>query len=286
MKSRYAWIEAHRGQHSVEKMVHLLRVSRSAYYASRKAVPSPRKQEEEHLKAEIQQTFAQSRRRYGSPRIHQVLRQQGYRVGHNRVARLMRVQGLQAVPKRRWTSTTQSQHRLPVAENVLNRDFQAAGPNEKWASDLTYLPTSEGWLYLAVVLDLYSRQVVGWSLGADMRTELVLDALDMAVKRRRPGPGLLFHSDRGSQYASVAFRERLQARRMLQSMSRRGNCWDNACVESFFGSLKQEAYRQPLQTRKAARLAVFEYIEGFYNPHRLHSTLGYLSPIQFERRVA
>lgn len=207
-------------------------------------------------------------------------------MGHNRVARLMRELDLQAVSPKRWQVTTQSNHRQPAADNVLARGFQAERPNEKWASDVTYLWTAEGWLYLAVVLDLYSRQVVGWSTRSDLRTELVLDALNMAVQSRRPKPGLLFHSDRGIQYASDAFRGRLAELGVVQSMSRKGNCWDNACVESFFGTLKQEACGTVFQTRHEARFAMFEYIAGFYNPHRLHSTLGYLSPVQFERKGA
>jgi putative transposase len=286
MTARYAWIQAHQEQFSAEKMVDALQVSRSGYYAWRKHPQSPRQRANEQLKADIAATYEASRNTYGSPRVTQALRQSGQPVGHNRVARLMREMELQARPKKRWKVTTQSKHRHLVAENSLAREFQAAAPDQKWVGDITYILTAEGWLYLAVVLDLYSRKVVGWSMSTEMRTDLVLDALNMAVTDRKPRPGLLFHSDRGVQYASERFRARLQQLGIQQSMSRKGNCWDNACVESFFGTMKQEGCGRLFKSRQEARICLFDYIAGFYNPRRLHSTLGYLSPNQFERRVA
>lgn len=285
MNERYAWIQKHQEQHSVEKMAEALNVTSSGYYAWRKSPYSKRHQENEQLKEDILQAWEQGRQRYGSPRITQVLRQKS-RVGHNRVARLMREMGLQARAKKRWKVTTQSKHDLPIAENLLARNFEAKRPNEKWVGDITYILTAEGWLYLAVVLDLYSRKVVGWSMSHEMKTELVLDALNMAVVNRRPGPGLLFHSDRGVQYASRTFRERLSQLGIQQSMSRKGNCWDNACIESFFGTIKQEGCGILYKSRREARIHIFEYIEGFYNRQRIHSALGYFSPESFERRSA
>ena len=286
MSARYTWIQAHQEQHSVEKMVDALDVTRSGYYAWRKKPQSRRQRENDQLKEEIAKTYESSRKTYGSPRITQTLRQNGRNVGHNRVARLMRETGLRALTKKRWKVTTQSKHRYPVAENILGREFKAAGPDQKWVGDITYILTAEGWLYLAVVLDLYSRKVVGWSMSSEMRTDLVLDALNMALTERKPAGGLLFHSDRGVQYASERFRSRLEQLGIQQSMSRKGNCWDNACVESFFGTMKQEGCGILFKSRREARMFIFEYIAGFYNKRRSHSTLGYLSPDQFERRVA
>lgn len=286
MSPRYVWIQTHQEQHSVERMADVLDVSRSGYYAWRKNPQSLRQRENEQLKEEIAATFESSRKTYGSPRVAQALRQKGRRIGRHRVARLMREEGLQARPKKRWKVTTQSKHRHPVAENSLGRDFTSAGPDQKWAGDVTYILTAEGWLYLAVVLDLCSRKVVGWSMSTEMRADLVIDALNMAVADRKPKPGLLFHSDRGVQYASERFRACLGELGIKQSMSRKGNCWDNACVESFFGTMKQEGCGILFKSRQEARICIFDYIAGFYNPRRLHSTLGYLSPDQFERRVA
>jgi len=186
--------------------------------------------------------------------------------------------------KRKRVNTTDSNHSRPVAENILNRQFQVSEPNRVWAGDITYIPTREGWLYLSVVLDLNSRKVVGWSMAQTMETDLVLGAMNMALQRRETAPGLLFHSDRGSQYASQAFQEHLKGYSMSQSMSRKGNCYDNACSESFFGTLKLECCDRVFTTRKEASSAIFEYIEVFYNRQRLHSSLGYLSPEQFEQQ--
>lgn len=286
MNARYPWIKAHQGQHSVEKMAQALDVTTSGYYAWRKKPQSKRSKENKLLQQEIFVAWEGGRQRYGSPRIARVLRQKGFVVSQKRVARLMRESGIQAKPKKRWKVTTQSNHRLPIAENLLARNFESIRPDEKWAGDITYILTAEGWLYLSVVLDLHSRKVVGWSMSHEMKTDLVLDALNMAVVNRRPGPGLLFHSDRGVQYASGAFRERLSQLGIRQSMSRKGNCWDNACMESFFGTMKQEGCGILFKSRQEARIHIFEYIEGFYNRQRIHSTLGYLSPECFERRSA
>lgn len=229
--------------------------------------------------------FDQNRRSYGSPRIYTELRDEGILCSENRVARLMRKASICVEPVRKFRATTDSAHGLPVAVNHLGRQFQAETANTKWASDITYLWTKEGWLYLAVVLDLFSRRVVGWSLQASLHKELVLNALDMAVQGRKPDAGLLHHSDRGSQYASLTFQESLIQIGAVCSMSRKGDCWDNAVVESFFSTLKREMVnRETFETRKEARLAVFEWIEVWYNRKRRHSALGYLSPEAFEKQ--
>jgi len=263
-----------------------MNVTRSGYYAWRGREPSQRQKDNETLLSRIRSFFERSKHTYGSPRILRDLREAGFTCGKHRVARLMRQAGLRAVVALRFRVTTDSKHALPVAENRLTRNFGAPGPNVKWASDITYLWTGEGWLYLAVVLDLFSRRVVGWSMQASMGRCLVVDALKTALYQRRPGPGLLHHSDRGSQYASEAFQQALDTAGIACSMSRRGNCWDNAPVESFFGTLKQELVnRRRFATRLQARQEVFEYIEVWYNRQRRHSSLGYVSPAQFERRA-
>ncbi len=263
-----------------------MQVTRSGYYAWRKREPSEHKRQDETLLDPIRQFFERSKHTYGSPRILRDLREAGFACGKHRVARLMRQAGLRAVRPRRFRATTDSKHALPVAENLLGRDFTATKVDERWAADITYVWTGEGWLYLAVVLDLFSRRIVGWSMQASLHKELVLDALSMALCQRHPGLGLLHHSDRGSQYASEAFQEVLGEAGIVCSMSRRGNCWDNAVVESFFGTLKNEMVnRRRFAPRDVARQEVFEYIEIWYNRQRRHSSLGYLSPAEFERKV-
>jgi transposase InsO family protein len=263
-----------------------MRVTRSGYYSWRKRQPSERHKHNETLRTQIRTFFERSKGTYGSPRILRDLREAGVCCGKHRVARLMGQAGLRAVVAPRFRVTTDSKHSLPVADNLLARDFSAPGVNVKWASDITYLWTGEGWLYLSVVLDLFSRRVVGWCMQARLDRSLVLNALEAAVGQRHPGPGLLHHSDRGGQYASGDFQARLAASGILCSMSRRGNCWDNAPVESFFGTLKQELVsRCRFATREAARQEVFKYIEAWYNRQRRHSSLGYLSPAEFERRA-
>jgi putative transposase len=231
----------------------------------------------------IRRIYAKSRRTYGSPRIQAELRAEGVVCNHKRVARLMRLVGLQARRHRRKVTTTDSKHEFPIAPNLLNRQFETEGPNLKWVSDITYIPTREGWLYLAVIMDLFSRKIVGWSMGPAITADLVEDALRMALYEREPNPGLLHHSDRGSQYASNQTRQILVANHIQVSMSRTGNCYDNAVIESFFSTLKCELiYLEDYQTRTEASVDIFEYIATFYNTVRRHSTLGYLSPNQFE----
>jgi putative transposase len=269
-------------------MTSALGVSESGYYRFRKRASFKRSQSDHRLVETIRRLHVASRQTYGSPSIHQQLRQLGIAVGRNRVERLMRdhrIVGL--MPKRRRVVTTDSRHEHPIADNVLDRNFTAASANQKWVSDITYIATSEGWLYLASVIDLFSRRVVGWSMSDRCDQHLTLAALRMAVERRQPADGLLHHSDRGSQYCATAYRQLLADWRMIPSMSRKGNCWDNAVIESWHRTLKVElVYRQRYRSRAEARASIFEYIEGFYNRERRHSRLGYLSPDQFERQHA
>ncbi len=234
---------------------------------------------------QIRQVHAASRRTYGSPRIYAELREQGVRCSKKRIARVMRGAGIRACRPRRSRTTTDSRHSLPVAANLLNREFAAPAANTKWAADITYIETREGWLYLAVVLDLFSRRVVGWAMQPTLERKLVLAALEMALGQRHCTTTLVHHSDRGSQYASGDYRARLAAAGIRCSMSRRGDCFDNAPVESFFSTLKTELVNQQrFATRQEARRAIFEYVEVFYNRKRRHSALGYLSPVEFEER--
>lgn len=277
-------MKEHRGEFEIECMCQTLNVSRSGFYGwcGRKA--SLRSQEDQRLKGKIVDSHQRSERTYGSPRIHDDLQKSGERVGRRRVARIMKENQIFSIHKRQFKITTDSEHQFPVAENLLDRDFSADAPNKKWVTDITFIPTAEGWLYLAVVLDLSSRRVVGWSMGTRLERKLVLDALRMALHGRRPPQGLLHHSDRGSQYASIEYRELLQAHGILASMSRRGNCWDNAVVESFFKTLKVErVYHRSYKTRLEAQADIFQYIEVFYNRQRKHSAIGYRSPVDFEQ---
>jgi transposase InsO family protein len=265
----------------------VLRVSRSGYYAWRRAPESPRAAENRRLDAAIRRLFEDHRGRYGAPRITLDLQAEGWLVSRRRVARRMRAMGLRARAARRFTATTQSKHALPVAPNRLQQDFTAAGPNQQWVADITYLWTGEGWLYLAVVLDLYSRAVVGWSMAERITKALVINALGMAIWRRRPAPGLVVHSDRGSQYAALDYQALLNQHGFLGSMSKKGDCYDNAAMESFFHTLKvEQVHGARYPTREAAKADVFEYIETYYNPKRRHSTLNYQSPWDFENRMA
>lgn len=281
---RYRFIEKHQPKYPVGQQCQALGVSRSGYYAWR--VREKQQDKKDLLQAlieHIHRIHARSRRTYGSPRVHAELRAEGVMCNHKRIARLMRLEGLQGRRKRRKAATTDSKHNFPVAPNVLNREFEAEAPNEKWVADITYIPTQEGWLYLAAVLDLYSRKIVGWSMSPQVTADLVEDALRMALYERQPDPGLLHHSDRGSQYASEQIRRILAANHIEVSMSRTGNCYDNAVMESFFSTLKSEqVHHQNYKTRTEASRDIFEYIAGFYNTVRRHSTLGYLSPNQFE----
>lgn len=264
-------------------MCRVLEVSTSGYYDWRARPESRRKKQDRRLAVEIKAIHKESRQTYGSPRIHDELKDRGIHCGKKRVARLMRLHDISAKQTRRFKATTDSKHARPVAENVLARQFTPSAPNVVWAADITYIPTRQGWLYLAVVLDLFSRRVVGWSMHNRLNRSLVLDALKMALRGRSPRPGLIHHSDRGSQYASGDYQGLLQAHQMVCSMSRRGNCWDNAPVESFFSTLKRElVHHRRWQTRAAVRAAIFEYIEVWYNRKRRHSSLGYQSPVQYE----
>ena len=282
---KYEFMERERSRFAVERMCRLLVASRSGYYAwLRERGRGRRLKENEALLEAIRRFYRASRGTYGSPRITEDLRDAGLRCGENRIARLMRVNGIIAKTRRRFKATTNSRHRLPVSPNLLNRDFTADGPNKIWTFDITYVWTEEGWLYLAVVLDLFSRQVVGWAMGDRIDTDLVLRAFNQAVMRRRPAPGLIFHSDRGSQYASDDFRKALKLCGAVQSMSNKGNCYDNAVTETFFHTLKTElVYFERYTTRAEAKRGIFEYIEAFYNRVRRHSSLGYRSPHVFEQ---
>jgi putative transposase len=281
---KFGFIEQQRGVHGVGKVAKILGVSRGGYYAWRCRAPSERTRVQEELVGRIEGIQQEVKYRYGSPRMTCELRRRGVRVGHNRVARLMRQQGLGARCRKRFRSTTDSKHNLPIAQNLVNRGFQVAEANRVWVSDITYISTAEGWLYLCTVLDLNSRKVVGWSMSPRMKSELVVQALMMAVLGRRPPEGLIFHSDRGSQYCSHVFRRWTNRYGMRQSMSRKGDCWDNAPAESFFNTLKGELYgHRAFRSRQEARTAIFEYIEVFYNRVRLHSSLGYMSPVDYER---
>lgn len=281
---KYRFIEKHQLQYPVSQQCSALAVSRSGYYAWRDR-QRKRKQEDVQraLIEHIHRIYKKSRQTYGSPRVHAELRAEGVVCNHKRVARLMRLEGIQGRRKRRKVLTTDSKHAFPVAPNLLNREFEAEGSNEKWVADITYIPTREGWLYLAAVLDLYSRKIVGWAMSPRVTADLVEDALRMALYERQPDRGLLHHSDRGSQYASDQIRRILVANHIEISMSRTGNCYDNAVMESFFGTLKCEwVHHQDYKTRMEASRDIFEYIAGFYNTVRRHSALGYLSPNDFE----
>jgi transposase InsO family protein len=282
---RFAFIATEKAEFPVRLLCRTLQVSRAGFYAWQMRPPSRRQQDDDRVDVQIAAIHAESRQRYGSPRIHAELRDRGCRMGRKRVARLMRVRGLAGRRRRRFRTTTHSRHPFPIAPNVLARQFARAAPDQAWVTDITYIPTGEGWLYLAVILDLHSRFVVGWAMSAHITDDLTLDALDMALARRRPQPGLLHHSDRGSQYASGDYQRVLAQHGVVCSMSRRGNCWDNAVAESFFATLKVELVHDAVwPTRTAARLELFEYLELFYNGRRRHSALGYLSPRAFEHR--
>ena len=265
-------------------MCDALDVSRSGYYAWLRRPESKRKAEDKTLSEAIKEIHKDSNGEYGSPKIHQELRRRGTRCGRKRVARLMRKDGLKAKTIRKFKATTNSDHNLPVAENLLNRNFSPPAPNKAWVADITYIWTNEGWLYLAIVIDLFSRAVVGWSMSERMTRTLVLDAFTLAVKRRKPPLGLIHHSDRGSQYASADFQKLLEKHGAICSMSRRANCWDNAAAESFFALMKRAlVFHNQYQTRDQARQSIFDYIERFYNRKRLHSSLGYRTPFEVDQ---
>jgi putative transposase len=281
--SGFELVDAEKANHPVAVICRAVGVSRSGYYAWLRASLSKRAQRNEQLLVEIRAVHARHRERYGSPRIHHELRNQGLRVGRKRVARLMKEDGLRGRPRRRFRRTTDSRHRLPVAPNLLKRNFRTSATNEAWAGDITYVWTSEGWAYLAVLLDLFSRRVVGWALGRSLDRELALNALRMALTRRRPPAGLIHHTDRGCQYASREYRALLHRHGLRCSMSRVGDCYDNAVAESFFATLKKElVHGCAFATRSEAYDALSDYIDNYYNHDRRHSAAGQLSPVQFE----
>jgi putative transposase len=280
----FAFIAAEKAQFPIRVLCRALDVSPSGYYAAQQRPPSARTQRDTALLRRLHVLHADSRRTYGRPRLRRALRQAGFHVGDRRVRRLMRAGGLVARGRRRYRVTTDSRHDAPVAPNHLARAFTVTRPNRVWAGDITALWTTEGWLYLAVLLDLASRRVVGWAADATMDTELSLAALRQALTRRRIRRGLLHHSDRGVQYASARYQALLRQHGMRVSMSRKGNCWDNSVVESFFRTLKTELHPMTWPTRAEARRAIVDYIECFYNRQRLHSTLDYRTPAAFEAR--
>jgi putative transposase len=284
--SRYRFIAAEKAHYSVAQLCRVLQVASSGYYAWRHRQPSRRTQANLTLTELIRVVHERSRCTYGAPRIHAELRAGKQRVSRKRVARLMHQAGLAGRPPRRFRRTTIADPKVQVAD-LVQRDFTATAPDQKWFGDITYIRTWEGWLYLAVILDAYSRKVVGWAMADHLRTELATAALKMALTLRRPKPGLIHHTDRGVQYTSTAYGELLTAHHVRQSVGRPGTCWDNAVAESFFATLKTELiYRHAWPSRRHAELAIFEFIAGWYNQHRRHSTLGYSSPADVERRTS
>lgn len=281
---KYAWIEQHQTEFRISSLCQILEVSRSGYYEWLDRPLSAQRQEDQHLRAEIERHFEQGRGTYGTRRIRRLLAESGYPVSRRRIQRLMAEAQLRCRTRRKFRPATASAPASRVAPNVLERRFEVTAPDRVYVGDITYVPTAEGWLYLAVVIDLFSRAVVGWAMAGHMRATLVNQALTMAIERRRPSPGLVMHTDRGSQYAADSYLRLLQTHGIQPSMSRKGDCWDNAVVESFFHSLKTELiYLENFQNREHAQHAIFEYIEVFYNRQRRHSTIDYLAPLVYEQ---
>jgi putative transposase len=282
----FRWIAARKAEHSVLTMCRVLGVSRSGFHAFDRRVPCDRDLADAWLSERITQIHAKSRGTYGARRVHAELRHQGVRVGRKRVERLMRQAGVSGLVKRRRGRTTVRVPGVRTAPDLVERDFSPTAPDRLWVADITFIRTWQGWLYLAAVMDCFSRRIVGWSMADHLRSELVVDALEMAVAGRRPGPGLVHHSDQGSQYVSLVFSQRCRGAGIEVSMGSKGDCYDNAVKESFFATLKKELVnRHPWPTKAEARAAVFEFIEVFYNRERLHSTLGYLSPVRYEEVI-
>ena len=282
---KFVFITAEKAHYPIRMLCELLEVSRSGYYAWLDRPAAPKAVSDAQLVVEIKAAMRRGRGAYGSPRVHRELRARGVRVGKKRIERLMRENELVARQKRRFVHTTDSHHEHPIAPNVLGRNFDATAANQAWVGDVTYIPTGEGWLYLAVLLDLFSRRVVGWATSATNDTELALRALDSALRARRPRAGLVHHTDRGSPYASSEYRSVLAVHAIVASMSRTGDCYDNAVAESFFATLKAEHVdHEDFATRDLGTASVGDYIEGFYNCARRHSHVGYVSPIEFELR--
>jgi putative transposase len=265
-------------------MCSVLGVSKSGYFKWLNRPKSNRQKQHEELSQKILQTHLEFKQRYGSVKIAKTLNRRGVKVSERTVSRIMTKNQWKSCTVKKYKATTNSKHKHPVSENVLDRQFKASKPNELWVTDITYIPTNEGWLYLASVMDLYSRKIVGWAMDKTMPKELVISALKMAYKRQKPGEGIIHHSDRGVQYASSEYQKLLNRYNMIGSMSRKGNCYDNACIESFHGILKRElVYQTKYKTREEAKKSLFEYIEFFYNSKRIHSTLGYYTPNEFEQ---
>lgn len=282
---RYAWIRAHQADYPVQVMCRVLAVSDSGYYDWRDRPPSDRQQRHQQIAQAAAQAYFESHRIYGYRKVHQDLQSAGVPCGEDMVRQVLRENGLRSRVKRKFVITTDSDHFEPIADNILNRDFSAERPNEKWVADITYIATAEGWLYLAAVMDLFSRRIVGWSMSEFIDASLATSALQMAVEQRGPDAGLIHHSDRGVQYASGDYQNILQECKMTCSMSRKGNCWDNAVMENFFGSLKCEWVQDRVfATRQAAKESLFNYIEMFYNRQRRHASLGYVSPAAYEEQ--
>lgn len=280
----YRFVDAEKAHHAVRMLCRVLQISRAAYYAWRRTRFAATPDADALVRVHVRSVHRASRGAYGSPRMTAALRKQGLCVNRKRVARIMREEGLEGAPRRRFRgTTTDSAHARPVAPNLLQRDFSVSAPNDVWVADITYLPVGSGWVYLAVLIDLYSRKVVGWALDDHMRTELCLDALRRALAARQPPAGLVHHSDRGAQYASSDYVNVLAQAGIAQSMSRKGNCWDNAVAESFFGTLEQElGAAARWATVDQARADIGDWIHGFYNDRRLHSTIGFRSPVEHE----
>jgi putative transposase len=282
---KFQFIHDHRHLFPIVRLCQALEVSENGYYNWRIRGKSKRKRDDEQLSERIEDAYHMNRGKYGSPRIHAELQAQGVQCGRKRVARLMQEKQLIARRTRRKARTTNSNHSFPIAPNLLERDFEASAPHKKWMADITYIETQEGWLYLAGVIDAYSRKIVGWAMGKHHDAELVSTALRMALQQRRPGADLIHHSDRGSEYASLCYQKLLREHKMQVSMSKKGDCYDNALAESFWATLKEECCEQTLfSSRNEAKAAIFEYIEVYYNRKRRHSSLGYVSPVDYENQ--
>ena len=284
---KYQFIECNKNNFDISIICPLLGVKRSSYYAWKKRPESLRKKENMDLIKKIEIIHKKNNEIYGSPRIHSELKDQGIKCGKNRIAKLMKENGIFSKIKKKFRHKSKQSNDLNACENIVNREFNISMPNKVWVSDITYIPTKEGWLYLCIILDLYSRKIVGWSMSKNMKKELVLKALQMALINRKPTDSLIFHSDRGVQYTCGLFKEALNKNQINQSMSRKGNCWDNACAETFFHTLKTELVKHKnYSSRNDAELSIFEYIEIFYNRNRKHSYLGYKSPVKFEEKFS
>jgi putative transposase len=282
---KYRFISDHRNEFNILRMCRVLEVKRVSYYEWQRRSPSKRTIENLRLLLEIKSIYKKSGETYGSPKIWKEMLRNGIRCSHKRIARLMKANNIRSIVQKKYRKKGRVVNEEEASMNILNREFNPKEANKAWATDITYIPTKSGWCYSCVVIDLYSKKVVGYSASSSMTTELVLEALDMAIRRRNPGKGLLIHSDRGSQFGSIKFRKKLKSHEFVQSMSRKGNCWDNACIESFFHLLKSERLNHYRFNNVAqVRWELFKYIDGFYNTIRIHSSLGYLSPAEFENK--